>query len=194
MRKATAVAAVAAALALLGGCGASEVSVAQQPPAAGQQAFDERHQLDRTRNRLWSLGQEGVSVQDARKPRIPLAIPGWVWAEAAYGCLPDLALGPKGEAIVTSNVIPTLWRVDPVTLAVTEHRLALDADGGRDVGFSGLAWSARHGAYFAVSDAHRSLWRIDASLTRAEKVRLLAPLDGGCEVAMATRLAALDPR
>lgn len=193
MRQATAAVAFAAS-ALLAGCGNNEVSVAHQPPAAGQQAFDERHQFDRARNRVWSLGHEGVSVQDARKPRIALAIPGWVWADAAYGCLPDLALGPKGEAVVTSNVIPTLWRIDPVTLAVTEHRLALDADEGRDVGFSGLAYSARHGAWFGVSDAHRSLWRIDASLTRAEKVRLPAPLDGGCEVATATRLAALDPR
>lgn len=191
MRTASATA-VFAALALLGGCGNHEVSVAQ-PAAVGQQAFDKRFQFDRARNRTWSLSHEGVSVQEARQRRIPVAIPGWVWADTAYGCLPDLALGPKGEAIITSNVVPTLWRVDPETLAVTQHPLALEGDEGRDVGFSGLTYSARHGAWFGISDAHRSLWRIDAALTRAEKVRLSEPLRHGCEVAMVTRLAALDP-
>ena len=78
--------------------------------------------------------------------------------------------GPKGEAVVTSNVVSTLWRIDPQTLAVTEHPLALDADAGRDVGFSSLIYSPRHAAYFAVSGAHGSVWRIDTRLQRAQKV------------------------
>jgi hypothetical protein len=85
-----------------------------------------------------------------------------------------LALGPKGEAVITSNVISTLWRVDPETRAVSAHPLELDADKDKDVGFSGLIYSPEHAAYFAVSDSHGTLWKIDASLTSAEKISFAA--------------------
>ena len=39
----------------------------------------------------------------------------------------------------------TLWRIDPETLAVTVHPLVLDDHRGRDIGFSALTWSPRHG-------------------------------------------------
>ena len=111
-------------------------------------------------------------LHDARSPqRLAVPIPGWQWADLAYACLPALALGPKGEALVTSNVLPTVWKIDPETLAVSEHALALDADEDKDVGFSGLAYSSEHGAFFAVSELHGSLWRIDSDLTRAQKSR-----------------------
>jgi hypothetical protein len=115
--------------------------------------------------RVWQLTRDGVTAGS-----ISVSIPGWIRAGEAYACPPELAVGPKGEAVVTSNVVPTLWRIDPETLAVTEHRLALDADKDRDVGFSSLAYSPRHAAYFAVSAAHGSRWRIDTQLQRAEKL------------------------
>jgi len=93
-----------------------------------------------------------------------------------YACLPDLALGPRGEVVITSNIVPTLWRIDPETLAVSMHPLVLEADTGKDVGFSGLVYSSEHGAFFAVSDPHGSLWRIDAPFTSARKIPLSAPI------------------
>jgi hypothetical protein len=122
----------------------------------------------------WRLTRDGVSFQDpVSLQRFALDLPGWQWAEAPYACMPALALGPKGEAIVTSNVMPVVWRIDPQTRAVTMHPLALDADTDKDVGFSSLAYSAKHGAFFAVSDIQGSVWRIDASLRRAQKVAYL---------------------
>ena len=115
--------------------------------------------------RAWQLTRDGVMAGATS-----VSIPGWILAEEPYACPPELAVGPKGEAVITSNVVPTLWRIDPETLAVTEHPIALDADRDRDVGFSRLAYSPRHGAYFAVSAAHGSLWRIDTQLQRAEKL------------------------
>ena len=117
------------------------------------------------RDRPWHLTPDGVV---AGKTAVP--IPGWVLAGASYACAPELAVGPKGEAVITSNVLPTLWRVDPVTLAVTEHPLALDADTDKDVGFSRLVYSPKHAAFFAVSSAHGTLWRIDTQLKRAQKI------------------------
>ncbi len=117
------------------------------------------------RDRAWQLTRDGVI---AGKTAVP--IPGWVLARASFACAPDLAVGPKGEAVITSNVVPTLWRVDPATLAVTEHPLKLDTDSDKDVGFTRLLYSPKHAAYFAVSQAHGSLWRIDTQLQRAQKI------------------------
>lgn len=153
----------------LGGCDstASEVHAS----ARIQVPIDTHYQLDRVRDRVWGLTAGGVSVQEGRQgQRTELLLPGWFVAGIQHSCPPALALGPDGEAVVTSNVIPTLWRVDAVSRAVSAHPLVLDADNDKDVGFSGLVYSPEHTAYFAVSSSHRSLWKIDASLTRAEKI------------------------
>lgn len=143
-----------------------------------------RYQIDSARNRIWVLTDHGVTLYDVRAPKaIAISLPEWVRVDKAYGCLPDLALGPKGEAVITSNVVPTLWKIHPETLAVTMHPLALDADTDKDVGFSGLAYSAEQGAFFAVSYAHGSLWRIDPQLARAEKIGLSEPIRNACGLA-----------
>lgn len=142
-----------------------------------------RHQVDASRNRVWFLTEEGVFLYDALRPqRVAFNLPGLMWAGAPYGCLPDLALGPKGEVVVTSDIAPTLWRIDPETLAVSVHPLALDADLDKDVGFSGLVYSARQGAFFAVSHHHGTLWRIDSQLQSARKIPLTAPVRGACSL------------
>ena len=112
-----------------------------------------RYQVDAARGRIWWLTREGVFVHDVQAPQKRfVAIPGWVSVDVAYACPAALALGPNGEALVTSNVLPTVWKIDPETLVVSEHALALDADQDKDVGFSGLAYSSDHAAFFAVSE------------------------------------------
>ena len=115
-----------------------------------------------------------------------IALPGWIYAGAPYSCFPDLALGPRGEAVVTSDVVPVLWRIDPETFAVTRQELVLDNDGGRDVGFSAIAWSPRDGSFFAASGIHGSLWRIDPLLRRAQQIPVSEPLRGACELGVRT--------
>ncbi len=133
-------------------------------------SLDIRNQIDPAHERVWRLGRDGVFVLDRIAPARFVRLEGWQWVAPPYSCLPDLALGPKGEAVVTSNVLPVLWRVDPRTFAVSVHPLALDADADKDVGFSALVYSPQEGAYFGVSQAHRSVWRISRDLTRAEKM------------------------
>jgi hypothetical protein len=132
----------------------------------------------------WVFDGDGVYVQQARKPRLEVKLPGWQWAHEPYACPPAIAIGPRGEALVTSNVLPVLWKIDPQTLAVTVHSLELDADLDKDVGFSGLVYSARDGAYFAVSELHGTLWRIDPLLRRAQKIALSEPVRGACSMSM----------
>jgi hypothetical protein len=130
--------------------------------------------------RTWVIDAGEVYLEQAGKPRRAVTLPGWQWARQPYACAPAVATGPRGEAIVTSNVLPVLWKIDPDTLAVSVHRLELDADNDKDVGFSGLVYSERSGAYFAVSELQGSLWRIDPLLRRAQKMALAEPVRGGC--------------
>jgi hypothetical protein len=130
-----------------------------------------RYQIDSASNRAWWLTREGAFVNSASQPKaVAIALPEWLWVGAAHGCPPDLALGPKGEAVITSNVVPILWKIDPETLGVTVHRLVLDSDTDKDVGFSGLVYSAEHAAFFASSDIYGSLWKIDPLLKTATKI------------------------
>ena len=153
-----------------------------------------RYQVDPVRNRVWLLTGDGVLVYDVAAPEKVVAVPltSWLWLGAPYGCLPDLALGPKGEAVITSDIFPTLWRIDPKTLAVSVHPLVLDADTQKDVGFSGLVYSPGHGAYFAVSHVHGSFWKIDRLLRTAEKIPLATPVPKACGLALQQIIARRD--
>ena len=137
-----------------------------------------RSQVDAIRSRIWVLTRDGVALYEASTgeeiAQIPL--PGWLWVGGQYSFPPDLAIGPKGEAVITSNVVATLWRVDPVTLVASEHELVLDDDTGRDIGFTGLMYSAQQGAFIAISAFQGSVWRIDPLLKRGQNIPLPAPL------------------
>ena len=147
-----------------------------------------RYRIDPERRRVWLLAREGLFVYDFSRPeRVSVPLPGWLSVDAPYSCPSDLALGPKGEALVTSNTLPTLWRIDPESLAVTVHPLLLNADTGKDVGFSALAYSAQHGAFIAASYIHGSLWKIDPLLERAQKIPLSAPIREACGMAVRPR-------
>lgn len=144
-----------------------------------------RFQLDRVRERGWILTPEGVLVFDIKTRQTTgyVPLPDWQWVGETFSCSPALALGPKGEALITSNVVAALWRIDPETLAVSKHEPVLDADTDKDVGFTGLAYSAEEEAFFAVSDLG-SLWRIDPLFRRAQKIPLSAPIRKACGVAV----------
>lgn len=172
---------VAASMVLIAGCDVSAVPRQARFEAPELQPLGARTRVDAARNRVWTLTPEGVVLYEpSRQERVVVPLPGWVWANAPYGCLPDLALGPRGEVVVTSNVVPTLWRIDPGSLAVSVHALALDADTDKDVGFTGLAFSPRHGAYYASSEAHGSRWRIDPMAGKARKIWHSAPGRQAC--------------
>jgi len=169
-------------LVALAGCD-SRAAPAQEAPKVSHRSDpgSDRHQVDLVRNRVWVLTENSVVLyQNAQRERTVIPLPEWLWAGAPYGCPPALALGPKGEAIVTSNVVPTLWRIDPATLEVSIHRLELNTDTDKDVGFSGFAYSSRHGKYFAVSSTHGSVWSVDPLLKKAQKVQTSTSFAGTC--------------
>ena len=137
-----------------------------------------RFRRDAARDRGWILTEDGVLLFDfrTRQTIAHIPLPGWQWLSEAYSCAPDLALGPQGEVLVTSNVVPTLWRIDPVSLSVSRHEPVLDQDTDKDVGFSALAYSSKRGAFFAAGSLNGSRWRIDPSLKTAQKIAPSAPI------------------
>jgi len=157
--------------------------------AASPMQADERSVLrvreDAQRDRLWVLRPNGVHLYRLKTRQLlrHIALPGWYWAGEPYSCAPDLAIGPHGEALVTSDVAPILWRVDPRSLTVGVRELSLEADQHMDVGFTGLAYSPQHSAYLAVSHAG-SLWRIDTPLSKAQQIPLSAPLARACGISV----------
>ncbi|HET7362815.1 MAG TPA: hypothetical protein VFJ70_04490 [Burkholderiales bacterium] len=138
---------------------------------------------DVSRNRVWVLESDALYLHEgAQKKRFEL--PGWVYVTDGYACAPDVAVDPQGAAVVTSNVVPVVWRVEPAAAQVTRHELVLDADADKDVGFTGLAYAPDQGVFFAVSAIYGSLWRIDPLLRRAQKVPVSTPLRDACGLAV----------
>jgi hypothetical protein len=119
-----------------------------------------------------------VIVYDLRARRkIEVRLPNWRWILVPDACTPDLALGPSGEAVITSSVYPTLWTIDPDTLAVTVHRLALPAAEAKEVGFCSLVYSHENASFFAVgSDGY--LWKLDRDMQDVRRIGLSTPMTG----------------
>ena len=159
-----------------------------------------RVQLDAARNRVWLLTAEGVAIYEPAVPGRVLRVPllGWQISGKPDGCVPDMALGPKGEAVIASDLVPVLLRVDPETLAVTRYELRLDDATGtdRDTGFTVLRYLSARGSYLAVSRQDGSIWRIDRELRNAQRMgRLVVPQENDCgarATALVQQLRVLD--
>lgn len=138
---------------------------------AGEDSHVVKFLTDDARKRVYLLVRGGVELVDAgtRRGLARIELPGWIWAGELYSCPPDIALAPGGDILVTSNVMSVIWRIRRETLAVTVHKLALEQDGDKDIGFTTLRWSAGLGTFVATTDAGAT-WHVDASLSRARKV------------------------
>jgi hypothetical protein len=154
--------------------------------ALAEPALTLRVAHDVSRNQYWLLQRDGVYLYDATTQALKqrYELPGWLYVRNQYACAPDLAVDGRGAVVISSNVTPVLWRVDPAKAEVTTHEIALDADGDKDVGFSGLVYAAEQGAFFAVSSIQGSLWRIDPQLRRGQKIPLSASLHNTCALAL----------
>jgi len=158
----TAIASILTVIALVGlaGCESSA-----RPGASAMLGY----RIDAARERSLWLMREGVLIHSAAaRPKL-VTLPDWIYAGPPH-CPPDLAVGPKGEIVVTSNVLPTLWRIDPETLAVTVHAITLDVDTDKDVGFAAVVYSPEQAAFLVYSGVQRSVWKIDSGLKSGTRI------------------------
>ena len=171
------------AAALLVACDGDPLAARASPQEDKQQVL--RIREDPERNRLWLLDHDSVSLYDNRSGKLlqRIVLPGWIIVGNEFSCPPDLALDPSGAVFVTSNVLPVLWRVDPVQFEVTLLDIERDADQDKDMGFTGLAFAA-DGTLLAANATHGTLWQIDLAASSARKVASYAPVRGSCEPAV----------
>jgi hypothetical protein len=144
---------------------------ARQPACAGSEYRSEsqllRIRVDDARRNVWILATdalyryERVSGQTTR-----YLLPGWIHMSRSFACLPDLVVEPAGTVIASSNVVPSLWRVDPETSRVERLEIQLGAESHRDMGFTGLDL-LNAGVILARSSIDQSVWRIDLPAKRA---------------------------
>jgi hypothetical protein len=161
-----------------GVCLADSMSTAQDVSRAGPIL---RTQIDAARARRWELRRDALFVYDISHTSVRrVDLPDWSHAREEYSCPPDLILLPSGAVLVTSNVVPNLWEIDPRTLAVHKRRLALDSDADMDVGFTALTFTADGKALVGASSSSGSLWRIDLEAALAYKIALAEPVRDIC--------------
>jgi len=104
-------------------------------------------------------------------------LPDAVFAHLPYACPPAMIVDRSGAVIISSNVLPVLWRIEPEGFTVRRYELLLDLEKDLDVGFSGLAAAHDDGIVFAHAGALGSLWRIELPSGKATEINL--PLDAG---------------
>jgi hypothetical protein len=178
---------------------AGRLFVATQAPATaarlsdGSKALDVQHvqgspgstilrlRVDAQRERLWVLEVGAVHVIDlvARERIARIELTNWMYTADATNCLPDLQLDPGGSAIVTDNVQPKLWRIDPDHFSFREYRPTFDTQDTIDAGFTALN-VREDGSIVAAMAAPGSLWRIDRALSRAVQIPLNVRIHGAC--------------
>ena len=170
---------------------ASAESHAVPAPNADLRDMDAlRVERDRARDRVWMLKGDGVYLYDGETRWLirRFDLPEWRYAADEYACPPDLVIDAAGSAIVSSNVVPVLWRVDPKSAQAVLVELRLDSDTDKDVGFTALSY-ANQRTLIGASSLHGSLWVIDLASQRAKKVSLAAPVLGVCALGLKVPLS-----
>jgi hypothetical protein len=164
---------------------------ANPAPNAGLGDMDAlRIERDRARDRVWMLKRDGVYLYDGATRWLirRFELPEWRYAPDEYACPPDLVIDAAGSAIVSSNVVPMLWRIAPRSAEAVLVELRLDKDTDKDVGFTALLY-ANQRTLIGASSPHGSLWVIDLASQRAKKVNLAAPIRGVCALGLKVPLS-----
>jgi hypothetical protein len=132
-----------------------------------------RIKTDTTRNRVWMLGPDGVSIYDATRSLIRRIILS-NWSVAHFICDPDIVLDSSGSAIISSNLPARIWRIDADSFEVTQHEISLQGKEQWDIGFGALAFAA-DGPLIALTSSANSLWKIDLAHASASMIESYHP-------------------
>jgi hypothetical protein len=134
-----------------------------------------RSKTDTARGRVWVLGLDGqVRVYDDRskKPLRQIALPDWLVVRTQ--CMPDLIFDRAGFVLVSSNVMPWIWRINADTFELKVHPIRMPGREGLDFGFATLALGAK-GNLYGLAPSAQSLWSVDLGNANARQVQSYDP-------------------
>lgn len=164
---------VLASLVAICGCdSAARMPTAAVVPSAVIQPFDAPDVLlvktDAARDRVWVMRLDEIDVYDGRTRQLMrrISLPSWSVADL---CGPGIAFDPSGSALVSHNLEPKLWRVDPNASEVQEHTIRLIGGEKLDVGFGTIVFGS-DGSLYGVASSGHSVWRIDIGSASAIQV------------------------
>jgi hypothetical protein len=138
-------------------------------------------QRDAPRNRVWSIANGVILLSNGQTGAIVrrFSLPGWINLDDQFNCAPDLIVDAVGNVVVSSNIEPTLWRIDAQILDIERIEIALDSEGEKDFGFTALAFASPD-ELIALNTIEGSFWRIHLSARRASKLPLRRTTGGVC--------------
>ena len=167
---------------VVAGCLGSPQALAQASTSQEGLHAVVRAKSDTARGLRWELGWGAVFAYEEASGRfirrISLADASFSGARGA--CRPGLLLSRSGAVIVSSNIEPVLWRIDPATFEVRRYDIVPDSDRSKDFGFSALAWDANEKVLYAASAMMGTLWRIDLDAATATKISWSPRIRGEC--------------
>ena len=154
---------------------------------SGQQAL--RVKADTVRGRLWLLSLQQVTVYEIKTGDMikQIALP--AWSLAGIQCAPDLILDASGDALISSNVEPRLWKIDATTFNMKEYAINMPGKENWDNGFGALAFAA-DGSLYAMSSFAGSLWRIELATSSASEIKLSARVTQACALRLSPQTTA----
>ena len=174
---------VLAALIAICGCdSAARTPTAAIAPSAVIQPFDApdvlRVKIDAARDRVWVLRLDEVHVYDRQTRRLMrrISLPSWSVADL---CGPGIVFDSSGAALISHNLEPKLWRVDPNVPEVREHTIRLIGGEKLDVGFGSIVFGS-DGFLYGVASSGHSVWRIDIRSASAVQVGREAAVFNEC--------------
>ncbi len=138
-------------------------------------------QRDAARNRVWSIANRVILLSNDQTGAIvrQFLLPGWINLDEQFSCAPDLIVDAVGNVVVSSNIEPTLWRIDAQSLDIERLEIRLDSDGDKDFGFTRLAYASPD-ELVALNTIQGSLWRIHLSAQRASKLPMRRTIRDAC--------------
>ncbi len=89
-----------------------------------------------------------------------VVLAGWVAAHPPHAAPPACVVEPRGTVLMSSNIVPDLWRIDPATGAVEHLPIRLVDHPNREIGFTQLEMVNPRGLA-AKSAIDGTDWRID---------------------------------
>lgn len=135
-----------------------------------------RLRIDESRRRVWILDYDAAYVYALEDARLIARVPLPMLQADRRRCLPDMVLAKNGDAFVSDNRVPKIYRatIDGVVSALQGGLPA-----GQAPGYSAMTLTP-DGGFLVAGRTVGDLWRIELSTGRSSRIALDSPIEGAC--------------